>query len=62
MSKMSIPGFVKGVDTADWSLPTWALELRGLFEQAARGMYSLVDGRPEIEPRMQLESLYKWPG
>jgi SHS2 domain-containing protein len=42
---MTLPsaGFREIAHTADWELEVWAPELPGLFEQAARGMYSLMD-------------------
>lgn len=38
-------GFREIAHTADWELEVWAPDLPGLFEQAARGMYSLMDVR-----------------
>lgn len=44
---MSIPsaGFREIAHTADWELEVWAPDLPKLFEQAARGMYSLMGVR-----------------
>jgi SHS2 domain-containing protein len=39
----SSAGFREIAHTADWELEVWAPDLPGLFEQAARGMYSLMD-------------------
>jgi SHS2 domain-containing protein len=36
--------------TADWELEVWALDLPGLFEQAARGMYALAGLRLKQKP------------
>ena len=38
-------GFQEIDHTADWALRAWAPDLPGLFEQAALGMYSLMDTR-----------------
>jgi SHS2 domain-containing protein len=40
---MTIPlyGYREIEHTADWELEVWAPDLRGLLEQAARGMYAL---------------------
>jgi SHS2 domain-containing protein len=38
-------GFREIAHTADWELGVWAPDLPGLFEQAARGMYSLMGVR-----------------
>ncbi len=35
-------GFSEIAHTADWELEVWATDLSGLFEQAARGMYTLM--------------------
>ncbi len=35
-------GYRERQHTADWELEVWALDLSGLFEQAARGMYALA--------------------
>ena len=47
--------------TADWAIKVWAENLSGLFEQAASGMYSLLELKLEDEPRLnetlRLESL-----
>jgi SHS2 domain-containing protein len=36
--------------TADWELEVWAPDLRGLLEQAARGMYALSGTRLRPSP------------
>ena len=47
--------------TADWAIKVWADNLNLLFEQAASGMYSLMDIKLDNEPvvtgSMQLDSL-----
>ena len=45
-------GFREIAHTADWELEVWALDLPGLFEQAARGMYSLMGVRLMSSPRL----------
>ena len=44
-------GFREIAHTADWELEAWAPDLSGLFEQAARGMYSLMGARLQSAPR-----------
>jgi SHS2 domain-containing protein len=44
-------GFREIAHTADWELEVWASDLPGLFEQAARGMYYLMDARLQTAPR-----------
>ena len=44
-------GFREIAHTADWELEVWAGDLAGLFEQAARGMYSLTNTSLAHEPR-----------
>ena len=44
-------GFRELPHTADWALEAWAPDLMGLFEQAARGMYALMQARLRNEPR-----------
>jgi len=41
--------------TADWELEVWAPDLRGLLEQAARGMYALSGMRLTPTPPEQRE-------
>jgi SHS2 domain-containing protein len=41
--------------TADWELEVWAPDLRGLLEQAARGMYALSGLRLERTQPQQRE-------
>ncbi len=36
-------GFIEVDHTADWAIKVWAEDLSCLFEQAARGMYSLME-------------------
>jgi len=45
-------GFREIAHTADWELEVWAPDLPGLFEQAARGMYSLMGVRLLSAPRL----------
>jgi SHS2 domain-containing protein len=44
-------GFREIEHTADWQLEAWAPDLPGLFEQAARGMYSLAGVHLKAAPR-----------
>ena len=44
-------GYSEIEHTADWELKVWALDISGLLEQAARGMYALMGARLEPEPR-----------
>jgi SHS2 domain-containing protein len=55
MTEMRTSGFEELEHTADWSLHAWAPDLAGLFEQAARGMYALMDLRPEMPARIERE-------
>ena len=53
-------GFREIEHTADWELEVWSHDLKGLLEQAARGMYALsgvrlLDG-PVIERQMELDA------
>jgi SHS2 domain-containing protein len=41
--RASSTGFREIAHTADWELEVWAPDMPVLFEQAARGMYSLMD-------------------
>lgn len=48
--------------TADWALRVWGEDLRSLFENAARGMVSLIEGKaapdqPAILYTFELEAL-----
>lgn len=48
--------------TADWALRAWAPDLPGLFEQAALGMYALmntriVDGGERVRRELNFEAL-----
>ncbi len=40
---MKTMGFSELEHTADWALRVWAPDLPNLFEQAARGMYALME-------------------
>ena len=44
-------GFQEQPHTADWALDVWAPDLIGLLQQAARGMYALMQARLQGEPR-----------
>jgi SHS2 domain-containing protein len=44
-----LEGFLENEHTADWELHVWAQSLAGLFEQAARGMYSLCGVKFEMD-------------
>lgn len=44
-------GFTEIEHTADWALKVWAPDLSGLFAQAARGMYWLMETTLQPEPR-----------
>jgi len=48
----SSSGFREAEHTADWALEAWAPDLPGLFEQAARGMYSLTGVHLAAAPRL----------
>ncbi len=54
-------GFEEVAHTADWSIKVWAENLDCLFEEAARGMYSLMeiqlDSRERVSESMAIESL-----
>jgi SHS2 domain-containing protein len=48
--------------TADWALRVWGEDLRSLFENAARGMVSLIEGKaapdqPATHHTFELEAL-----
>ena len=43
-------GYSEIEHTADWELKVWALDISGLLEQAARGMYALMGARLKPEP------------
>ena len=45
------PGFSEQPHTADWALDVWASNLIGLLQQAARGMYALMQTKLTAEPR-----------
>jgi len=44
-------GYREQPHTADWALEVWASDLDGLLQQAARGMYALMQARLTGEPR-----------
>jgi SHS2 domain-containing protein len=46
-------GYREVEHTADWMLEVWALGIPELFEQAARGMYSLSGTRLQEGPRQK---------
>ena len=46
-------GFREHDHTADWELEVWAPDMRGLLEQAARGMYALSSVRLADAPRRE---------
>jgi SHS2 domain-containing protein len=52
MSKQ-LSGYKEIEHTADWELEAWALDLPGLLEQAARGMYVLSGARLQPGPRQK---------
>jgi SHS2 domain-containing protein len=60
--KDSQAGFEEVEHTADWQLHVWAPDLPGLFEQAARGMYTLAGMRlagettPRLERRLEISA------
>lgn len=43
MAQINASGFSEIEHTADWALRVWAPDLVGLFREAARGMYSLME-------------------
>ena len=44
-------GFHERPHTADWALDIWAPDLISLLEQAARGMYALMQAHVQTGPR-----------
>jgi len=42
MTEKQSSGYLEISHTADWALKVWAPDLPGLFEQAAHGMYALL--------------------
>jgi SHS2 domain-containing protein len=42
MTEKPSSGYLEISHTADWALKVWAPDLPGLFEQAAHGMYALL--------------------
>lgn len=51
MSAQSLPGYQERSHTADWALDVWAPDLAGLLQQAARGMYALMQAKLTDGPR-----------
>src|SRR5512143_3021935 len=51
MTSATEGGFQEQPHTADWALAVWAPDLIGLLEQAAHGMYALMQARLQAEPR-----------
>ena len=51
MTSTMAGGFQEQPHTADWALAVWAPDLIGLLQQAARGMYALMQARLQAEPR-----------
>jgi SHS2 domain-containing protein len=45
MDEKQLSGYLEISHTADWALKVWAPDLPGLFEQAAHGMYALLQIR-----------------
>jgi len=45
MDETRSSGYLEISHTADWALKVWAPDLTGLFEQAAQGMYALLQVR-----------------
>jgi SHS2 domain-containing protein len=52
MSNPQPAGFLEITHTADWALKVWAADLPGLFVQAARGMYFLMEIGMTSQPRV----------
>jgi protein archease len=54
-------GFTEIEHTADWALRVWAPDRNGLFTQAAKGMYWLMEttlqAAPRVEQRLALDGL-----
>jgi SHS2 domain-containing protein len=51
---MQASGFREIEHTADWELEAWGPDLLVLFEQAARGMYTLSGARLKDGPRQRV--------
>jgi SHS2 domain-containing protein len=51
MCSQSSAGYQERSHTADWALDVWALDLCGLLQQAARGMYALMQAKLTDESR-----------
>jgi SHS2 domain-containing protein len=52
MDGKQVSGFEEIPHTADWALHVWAPDAAGLFEQAASGMYALMQTRLQPSPRV----------
>jgi SHS2 domain-containing protein len=55
MTEKPSSGYLEISHTADWALKVWAPDLLGLFEQAAHGMYAL------LQIQLQPGGRYKCP-
>ncbi|MCL4560828.1 MAG: archease [Chloroflexi bacterium] len=53
MRPVESAGYRERPHTADWALDVWADNPTALLEQAARGMYALMDTRLAAGPRRQ---------
>jgi protein archease len=53
MEPIESAGFKERAHTADWALDVWAPDMVGLLEQAARGMYELMDTHLAAGPRLR---------
>ncbi len=60
MEPIESAGFKERPHTADWSLDVWAQSLPGLLEQAAYGMYALMETRlasgPHLRGQLKVEA------
>jgi SHS2 domain-containing protein len=50
MLPQSSAGYQERSHSADWALEVWASDLSGLLQQAARGMYALMQTKLTDEP------------
>jgi SHS2 domain-containing protein len=55
MAKKIPAGFHECEHTADWELEVWAVDLPGLLEQAARGMYELSHTHLQAGDRQRID-------
>jgi SHS2 domain-containing protein len=51
MNSHPLAGYREQSHTADWALEVWASDLNGLLQQAAQGMYALMQAKLIGEPR-----------